>query len=216
MKIALFLLSTCYFLLATDCCLAARILRKACILPPVLPKGVSGDLPQALGKAGSGSCRKFRILSVPLAPKCDLPLLSGWNKLPQESIVKMILVTCAIIKKKGKILLARRSANQKLAGKWEFPGGKIEDGESPEECLKRELGEEFGIWVEVGRFITSNKHTYDHISIELLAFHTKHISGKFTLADHDKIEWVNPTELMNYDLAEADVPIARILHNNAT
>lgn len=54
----------------------------------------------------------------------------------------MTTVTCAIIRKTGKVLIARRAAGQKLAGKWEFPGGKIEDGESAEECLKRELEEE--------------------------------------------------------------------------
>ena len=123
----------------------------------------------------------------------------------------MTTVTCAIIEQNGKILIARRAAEQKLAGKWEFPGGKVEDGESPEECLERELEEEFGIQVEVGEFITSNKHHYDHISIELLAFRVKYISGEFTLTDHDKIEWVNPGELLDYDLAEADVPIAREL-----
>ncbi len=63
----------------------------------------------------------------------------------------MTTVTCAIIEREGKILIARRAADQKLAGKWEFPGGKVEAGESPEECLKRELEEEFGIQVEVGR-----------------------------------------------------------------
>ncbi len=62
----------------------------------------------------------------------------------------MITVTCAICEKDKKILIARRAADQKLAGKWEFPGGKVEDGESPEECLKRELEEEFGIQAEVG------------------------------------------------------------------
>ena len=77
----------------------------------------------------------------------------------------MISVTFAIIEKAGKILIARRASDQKLAGKWEFPGGKVEDGESPEECLKRELEEEFGVQVEVGEFIYSNKHHYDHISI---------------------------------------------------
>ena len=68
----------------------------------------------------------------------------------------MTTVTCTIIENEGKILLARRAADQKLAGKWEFPGGKVEAGESPEECLKRELEEEFGIQVEVGEFITSS------------------------------------------------------------
>ncbi len=57
----------------------------------------------------------------------------------------------------------------------------------------------------------SNKHHYDHISIELLAFHVKYISGEFTLTDHDIVEWVTPEELLNYDLAEADMPIAEHL-----
>jgi len=93
--------------------------------------------------------------------------------------VKYTTVTCAIIEKEDKILIARRTADQKLAGKWEFPGGKVEAGESPEECLKRELEEEFGIQAEVGEFITSNKHHYEHISIELMAFDTTYISGYF-------------------------------------
>ena len=62
----------------------------------------------------------------------------------------MTSVTCAILEKNGKILIARRAPDQKLDGKWEFPGGKVEDGESPAECLKRELAEEFGIQAEVG------------------------------------------------------------------
>jgi len=127
----------------------------------------------------------------------------------------MTSVICAIIESEGKILIARRAADQKLAGKWEFPGGKVEDGESPEECLKRELEEEFGIQAEVEEFITSNKHDYDHISIELMAFRTKYISGKFYLVDHDTIEWVAPAELLNYDLAAADVPIAKVLNSKA-
>ena len=126
--------------------------------------------------------------------------------------LNMTIVTCAIIENEGKILLARRAQGQKLAGKWEFPGGKVEDGESPEECLKRELEEEFGIQAEVGENITSTKHHYNHISIELLAFHVKYISGEFTMTDHDTIEWVAPEELLNYDLAEADVPIAMLLN----
>ncbi len=123
----------------------------------------------------------------------------------------MITVTCAIIEKNGKSLIARRATDQKLAGKWEFPGGEVEEGESLEECLKRELEEEFGIQAEVGEFITVNKHHYDHISIELLAFQATYISGSFTLIDHDQIEWVSPSELLDYDLAEADIPIAELL-----
>ena len=77
--------------------------------------------------------------------------------------VKCTIVTCAIIEKGRKILIARRATAQKLAGKWEFPGSKIEAAESPEECLKRKLEEEFGIQTEVGEFITSNKCQYDNM-----------------------------------------------------
>ena len=81
--------------------------------------------------------------------------------------------------------------------------------------MKRELWEEFGIQVEVGEFIASNQHHYDHISIELIAYRVKYISWQFTLTDHDTIEWVAPAELLNYDLAEADIPIAREVVNHA-
>jgi len=127
----------------------------------------------------------------------------------------MVVVTCAIIEKDGKILIARRAPGKNLAGKWEFPGGKVEDGESPEECLKRELEEEFGIRTKVGKFITSNKHDYSHISIELFAFQTEYLSGNYILSDHDEIEWVRPDCLLNFDLAAADIPIAREVVDHA-
>ena len=127
----------------------------------------------------------------------------------------MVVVTCAIIEKDGKILLARRAPGKSLGGKWEFPGGKVKNGESPEECLKRELEEEFGIRTRVGKFITSNKHDYSHIAIDLVAFQTEYLSGDYILKDHDKIEWIKPDCLLNFDLAEADIPIAREVVDHA-
>jgi 8-oxo-dGTP diphosphatase len=119
----------------------------------------------------------------------------------------MIRVTAGIIENKGKVLVARRNKDDPLKDKWEFPGGKIEDGETPEECLKRELHEELGIDAEVGTFLCSTKYTYDHISIELLAYNINHFSGDIVLNDHEEIEWVTPSELHNYDFPEADNPI---------
>jgi 8-oxo-dGTP diphosphatase len=125
----------------------------------------------------------------------------------------MTKVTCAIIEYKGKILIARRAPDHRLAGKWEFPGGKVKYGETPEECLKRELEEEFGIKVEVGEYISSNRKSFSHISIELMAFQTRYLAGSFILADHDEVKWIKPEELLNYDLTEADVKIARDVMN---
>ncbi len=123
----------------------------------------------------------------------------------------MIKVTAGIIEKYGQILIAKRRKGDHLEGKWEFPGGKIEHGETPEECLKRELREEFGIETVINEFICSNKHNYGHIEIELLAYSVSHISGDFTINNHEEIKWVTTHELLNCDLADADVPIAEVL-----
>jgi 8-oxo-dGTP diphosphatase len=123
----------------------------------------------------------------------------------------MTQVTAAIIEKDGKILIARRKKNDPLKDKWEFPGGKIEPNEKPEECLRRELLEELGVDTRVGEFINSSKYEYAHISIELLAYKVYHLSGAFKAQDHEELKWVRPSELINYDFPEADKPIVEKL-----
>lgn len=120
-------------------------------------------------------------------------------------------VTAAVIERKGQYLIARRAPSQSHAGRWEFPGGKIEPGETAEECLKREIEEEFGVRVRVGRFITASTHTYPGGTIQLLAYETVLVSGDFDLRVHDQIAWVRPSELLGYELLPADIPIARTL-----
>ena len=125
---------------------------------------------------------------------------------------KIIRVTAAILKKDGKILIAQRKTEDDLfGGLWEFPGGKIEEGETPEECMARELNEELNIIVEVGELITSNKHKYPHGIFELLAFTVKHISGVYILNAHDEIKWVTIDELSNFEFPPADTPIINYL-----
>lgn len=119
----------------------------------------------------------------------------------------MTKVTAAIIEQDGKVLIARRKKDDPLKDKWEFPGGKIEPGESPEECLKRELHEELGIEAEVGEFICSSTYHYDHISIELLAYRIRGFTGNIVPVDHDEIAWVAPNDLAGYDLPAADRPV---------
>ncbi len=120
-------------------------------------------------------------------------------------------VTAAIIEKEGKILIARRKKEDSMADKWEFPGGEIESNETPEECLKRELFEEFGIDVEVGEFIGSSRALSPPHSIELMAYRVSHISGEFRPAAHQEIRWVLPSELKGYDFTEADRMIIKKL-----
>jgi 8-oxo-dGTP diphosphatase len=117
-------------------------------------------------------------------------------------------VTAAIIKKENKVLLTRRKPGEKLEGFWEFPGGKIEEDETPQECLRRELTEELGVVTDVLEQVAESIFSYDHGSIKLIALRTNIVSGNITLSVHDQVEWVKLNELLSYKLAPADIPIA--------
>ena len=121
----------------------------------------------------------------------------------------MKIVTAAIIRSGEKLLIARRKIGQKLEGYWEFPGGKIEEGESPQECLIRELFEEFGISTLVGEVLTESEYHYDHGAIKLLALDVTEVNGELVLTVHDSIEWVTADTILDYKLAPADIPIAK-------
>jgi 8-oxo-dGTP diphosphatase len=128
-----------------------------------------------------------------------------------NSDVKSISVTAAVLEKNGRVLIARRKRGDRQAHKWEFPGGKIEAGETPEICLRRELKEEFGIDVTVDGFVGRSSHRYPHGEIDLLAYRVTHLSGNFQLNDHEEILWVLPADLPSYDFSAADIPIVKIL-----
>lgn len=116
-------------------------------------------------------------------------------------------VTAAILMKDSKVLIAQRPSSDPLAHKWEFPGGKVEAGETDEECLAREMSEEFGVQVAVHTFWAKSIYDYAEGSIELLAYFVEHISGRFELRVHDAIQWVTLAELNTFDFAPADQPI---------
>jgi len=124
---------------------------------------------------------------------------------------RRITVTAAVLEKDGRILIARRKHGDRLADKWEFPGGKLEKGETPEVCLRRELQEEFGIDVVVGGFIGRSFHAYPYVEIDLLAYRATHLTGDFQLHDHEEIRWVHPADLHRYDFSAADIPIVKLL-----
>lgn len=122
----------------------------------------------------------------------------------------MIQVTAALVEKDGKYLIARKKGGH-LAGMWEFPGGKIEPGETPEECLRREIHEEFGMLIHVNEHLATSHYTYPHISIELMGYLASYQGGELFLKDHDQIKWVTPIEMDQYTFAPADLPLVQAL-----
>lgn len=138
------------------------------------------------------------------------------NILPDKSgyLNKTIDVVAAVIKKDNKFMIARRAKEKDLAGFWEYPGGKIEQGESDDESLKRELKEEFGIDSYVKTYLTSSFYRYEKFNINLKAYLVEHISGDFALKDHDKIEWITIQNFEEYKFAPADIPINDFIKNH--
>ena len=119
----------------------------------------------------------------------------------------MIRVVCGIIYKDDKILLTRRKKGKSLEGFWEFPGGKVERGETDTAALKRELKEELGLEISELYYFSENKHDYNTFSIHLVAYKCKALDTPGKMVDHDKFEWVRVNEIGNFNLAGADRPL---------
>ena len=130
--------------------------------------------------------------------------------------MKHIHVACAIIELGGKVLCTQRSEAMSLPLKWEFPGGKIDEGESPEECLKRELVEELGIEISVGEPLSATTHTYPTFTVTLYPFICEIVSGTITLHEHNAMVWLPVEELHTLDWAEADWTVIREVQRQFT
>jgi 8-oxo-dGTP diphosphatase len=122
-----------------------------------------------------------------------------------------IHVACAIIQQDGLILAAQRSATMSLPLKWEFPGGKLEAGESPQVCLLRELNEELGISVTIGQGLPPHTHCYPSFTVTLYPFLCHQLQGYITLHEHNDARWLKLTDLLQLDWAEADLPLIQSL-----
>lgn len=122
--------------------------------------------------------------------------------------MKIIKVVAAILQKEDKILIARKKQGKPLAGYFEFPGGKIEEGETPEESLIRELMEEMNIKIAVKEYIGESIYDYGNDKvISLLGYTAEIIDGEIKLSDHDRYEWVTLEQINNYKIAPADIPL---------
>jgi 8-oxo-dGTP diphosphatase len=124
-----------------------------------------------------------------------------------EKTRRHIHVACALIERDGLVLSALRSASMNLPLKWEFPGGKVEPGEGLEECLRRELVEEMGIRIAVGRPLTPATHEYPSFTVTLYPYLCSILSGEITLFEHSAISWLPAHRMNELDWADADLPI---------
>lgn len=128
---------------------------------------------------------------------------------------KRIEVTGAVIVRDGRILAAQRGEGKNMAGYWEFPGGKIEAGETPQEALARELQEELRCDAVVGDFITTTEYEYDFGIVVLSTYYCSLESGEPSLTEHQEIKWLLPSELGQLTWAPADIPAVEIIAKGA-
>lgn len=125
---------------------------------------------------------------------------------------KRIEVVGAAIMRDGKVLCAQRGSQGSLPGKWEFPGGKIESGETAREALVREIDEELQCTVVVGNEINTAVHEYDFAFISLTTFYCELLEGDPSLTEHDAVVWLAPSEIKNLEWAPADLPAVEAIY----
>lgn len=124
----------------------------------------------------------------------------------------MIKVVAALIEKDKKVLIAKRSTGDvNVFGKWEFPGGKVEPNEEEMQAIEREILEEFELEVKAKEFMVNNICKYPTKIVDLRLYSCDYVKGEFKLHDHSEIAWVEKQNLLKYDLAPADIPLAKYL-----
>ena len=121
----------------------------------------------------------------------------------------ILVVAAALIDKDGRVLLAQRPPNKSMAGLWEFPGGKVEDGESPEDALIRELNEELGIdtWGSCLAPLSFASHSYEEFHLLMPLFACRKWIGTPMAMEGQVLKWVSKNDLKNYAMPPADIPL---------
>src|ERR1700757_2928412 len=127
----------------------------------------------------------------------------------------MLVVAAALYDAQGRILIAQRPPGKHMAGRWEFPGGKVAPGESEEQALIRELREELGVEVSVSRHLMRLTHSYDDRDVELSMWIVEGFSGEPQSLDGQRLKWVQPARLGYEDILEADRPFVEAVRDLA-
>ncbi len=123
----------------------------------------------------------------------------------------MIAVVAGLIVRDGKLLIARRPSGKHMANRWEFPGGKIERGETPERALERELSEELGVRTETGRVYHVIAHSYPEKDVLLLFYRCRLTEGEPEAIEEAEVRWIGENQLRDFEWAEADAPLIDLI-----
>jgi 8-oxo-dGTP diphosphatase len=122
---------------------------------------------------------------------------------------KILPVTCAIIVEEGMVLAALRGRQMHQSWKWEFPGGKVEENETPEACIIREIKEELNVEIQIKEELPAVEYHYPEKSIRLIPFICTITSGQVEAVEHEKASWFTPEQLQSLQWAEADTPVLK-------
>jgi 8-oxo-dGTP diphosphatase len=135
--------------------------------------------------------------------------------MPREKDRLVLVAACALIDTDGRVLIAQRPDDKAMAGLWEFPGGKIEENERPEDALIRELKEELAIDVQEACLapLTFASHRYEDFTLLMPLYICRRWSGTPIAKEHRALKWVRPRELVNYRMPPADLPLIPMLRN---
>ena len=182
-----------------------------------LPSRIAGTYNQALMELGALVCtpRSPHCTQCPLSQFCQARLLGVQEQRPikiTKSTIPHITVTAAIIEKQDYVLITRRPMNGLLGGMWEFPGGKMQDGEDLNSCLEREIKEELGISININQPFGVYHHAYTHYRVTLHAFLCTLVNGdKPKPLQVEDLRWSKVSELSNYPMGKIDRQIAKEL-----
>ena len=130
----------------------------------------------------------------------------------------LLVAAAALVDVDGRVLICKRPQGKQLAGLWEFPGGKVEAGESPEACLIRELNEELGIEINescLAPFVFAS-HAYDSFHLLMPLYLCRRWEGSPQAREHEAIAWVKPSRLSDYPMPPADLPLLEAVEAAAT
>jgi len=181
-----------------------------------LPPGLAGDFNQALMDLGATVCtpRNPSCLLCPLSELCQARQLGVQDERPiltARAPIPHYTVTAAVLQRNGSVLIARRPSRGLLGGLWEFPGGKLEPGESLPQGLAREIREELGTEIEVGQPVGVYQHAFTHFRITLHAFHCILVGGEPQPLEASELRWVPPAELGQFPMGKVDREISKEL-----